>query len=266
MTDHTDPADELRAALALRDDADVVVGAVHEGWDVYSIPHGGYLLALAGAVALHVADAPDIVTITTHYLRKTVVGDVRFRATVVGGSRRFRTLHLVGEQDGRPVLTSLVSVTDRGETSGPTTAPPPWEPVDLAPVPGTADEIPAPAIARRMRQQLDLPTVPWIRGETAPITPIRSRIATEQPDQLTALLACDVTPPAVWNTLGSQGWVPTLELTAHVRARPAPGPLRIEASTTHVTDGMLEEDALVHDATGRLVVQSRQLALWTDTA
>jgi len=39
--------------------------------------------------------------------------------------------------------------------------------------------------------------------------------------------------------------------------------MTVEVDTHHVQDGFLEEDALVRDATGRLVVQSRQLARWT---
>ena len=46
----------------------------------------------------------------------------------------------------------------------------------------------------------------------------------------------------------------------HVRARPAPGWLRIAASTRNVAGGFLEEDAEVWDSADRLVVQSRQLA------
>jgi hypothetical protein len=45
----------------------------------------------------------------------------------------------------------------------------------------------------------------------------------------------------------------------------APGPLTVEVVTHHVADGFLEEDALVRDATGHLVVQSRQLARWTNS-
>jgi len=56
-------------------------------------------------------------------------------------------------------------------------------------------------------------------------------------------------------------WTPTVELTAHVRASPAPGWLRCRFSTRFVTAGFLEEDGEVWDSTGRLVGQSRQLAL-----
>jgi acyl-CoA thioesterase len=52
-----------------------------------------------------------------------------------------------------------------------------------------------------------------------------------------------------------------LELTTHVRARPAPGWLACSFATRFITGGFLEEDGEVWDATGRLVAQSRQLAL-----
>jgi hypothetical protein len=60
--------------------------------------------------------------------------------------------------------------------------------------------------------------------------------------------------------MGLEGWAPTLELTAHVRAKPAPGWLRVRVSTRNFAGGLLEEDAEVWDSRGRLVAQSRQLA------
>lgn len=256
--------DELRAALAVERDGDDVLATVHEGWDVFTITHGGYVLALTGAAALEAAGAPDLFTISAHYLRKVATGPLRFAVTEVGGSRRFRSLHLVGTQDGVPVLSALASLGDRDEVEGPTDHPPAWEPTTLSPPAGDPTlPFQPPVVAQRFALRLDESGTAFARGELDPRTPIRAVLDTTEPDQLTALLACDVTPPAVWNTLGSKGWVPTLELTAHVRARPAPGPLRVEAVTHHVTTGLLEEDALVHDTTGTLIVQSRQLALWT---
>ena len=55
------------------------------------------------------------------------------------------------------------------------------------------------------------------------------------------------------------GWAPTLELTAHVRAGPAPGWLKVRHATRNLAGGMFEEDCEVWDSAGRLVAQSRQL-------
>ena len=74
------------------------------------------------------------------------------------------------------------------------------------------------------------------------------------------LLVVDALPPATFD-LGMPGWAPTLELTAHVRAKPAPGPLRVRHVTRNVAHGMFEEDCVVWDSDDRLVAQSRQLAL-----
>jgi hypothetical protein len=80
-----------------------------------------------------------------------------------------------------------------------------------------------------------------------------------EPDPLMLLLAVDTLPPVSFD-LGLPGWAPTLELTAHVRARPAPGWLRVRVSTRNLAGGLLEEDAEVWDSRDRLVAQSRQLA------
>jgi hypothetical protein len=61
--------------------------------------------------------------------------------------------------------------------------------------------------------------------------------------------------------LGAFGWAPTVELTVLLRAVPAPGWLRVEARTHSVAGGWFDEEARAWDSTGRLVAQSRQLAL-----
>ncbi len=68
-------------------------------------------------------------------------------------------------------------------------------------------------------------------------------------------------PPTIFNASLPVGWTPTVELTAHVQARPAPGWLRCVFTTRFVTGGFIEEDGEVWDDTGTLVAQSRQLAL-----
>ncbi|MCZ0986790.1 thioesterase family protein [Streptomyces diastatochromogenes] len=78
-------------------------------------------------------------------------------------------------------------------------------------------------------------------------------------DPLSLLLAVDALPPTAFE-IGLKGWVPTVELTVHVRHRPAPGPLRVSITTRNLAGGFLEEDAEVWDSEDRLVAQSRQLA------
>jgi hypothetical protein len=83
----------------------------------------------------------------------------------------------------------------------------------------------------------------------------------EPVDTFGLLLAVDSFPPTIVNSPLPPAWTPTVELTAHVRARPAAGWLACEFRTRFVTGGFLEVDGEVWDATGSLVAQSRQLAL-----
>ena len=75
------------------------------------------------------------------------------------------------------------------------------------------------------------------------------------------LCAVDAFPPTAFNAHLPIAWTPTLELTSHVRARPVPGWLSCQFTTHFIAGGFLEEDGEVWDASGRLVAQSRQLAL-----
>ncbi len=267
------PTTDLHAAVALVHDGDDLVGRVPEGWDVFGVPHGGYLLALAGNAVLTATGAPDLFTITAHYLRKAAHSPVRFRVAPVGGSRRFTTVTATATQGDDVVLSVMASVGDREGLSGPSWRHErPWDPAGarLTPRAGSAEMAAAasggfvaPEVATRAGERLDVETLGFAGGRPDGTGEIRAVVEDVPADQLGALLTCDVTPPAAWNALGPAGWVPTVELTAHVRARTGTGPLSVRATSHHVSDGFLEEDALVHDAEGRLMVQSRQLARWT---
>jgi acyl-CoA thioesterase len=78
-------------------------------------------------------------------------------------------------------------------------------------------------------------------------------------DTLAAAVLVDMATPPVLD-LGEFGST-TIELTVHVRGRPVPGWLACRASTRHVIDGVHDEDFEMWDASGRLIAQSRQLAL-----
>ena len=83
----------------------------------------------------------------------------------------------------------------------------------------------------------------------------------EHADSLALLCAAGAFPPTAFTAQLPVAWTPTIELTAHIRANPAPGWLRCRFSSRFVTAGFTQEDGEVRDSTGRLAGQSRQLAL-----
>ncbi|WP_407659384.1 thioesterase family protein [Lipingzhangella rawalii] len=81
-----------------------------------------------------------------------------------------------------------------------------------------------------------------------------------EPDLLSLAFLVDAAAPIVLE-LGETA-APTLELTTHLRDRPTSAWLACRVETRHVTKGFHEEDFEIWDATGRLVAQSRQLAMF----
>jgi len=77
------------------------------------------------------------------------------------------------------------------------------------------------------------------------------RLPGDEPvDSLALLCAVDAFPPTAFNARLPVAWTPTVELTVHIRANPAPGWLRCRFSTRFVTPGFLEEDGEVWASTG----------------
>src|SRR3546814_10150055 len=71
------------------------------------------------------------------------------------------------------------------------------------------------------------------------------------------LTAVDSFPPTIFNVDLPVGWVPTVELTSHVRARSAPGWLRCAFPTRFVTGRFIVEDGEACDASGASVAPAR---------
>lgn len=80
------------------------------------------------------------------------------------------------------------------------------------------------------------------------------------PDVLFALLCGDVSAPVTFG-VDRRGWAPTVQLTAYLRALPADGWLRVLCTTVQIGQDWFDEDHIVVDCEGHIVVQSRQLAM-----
>ena len=75
-----------------------------------------------------------------------------------------------------------------------------------------------------------------------------------------ALMCGDISLPVPY-AVGRRGWAPTVQLTAYLRGLPADGWLRVVCTATEIGQDWFDEDHTVVDSSGRIVVQTRQLAL-----
>jgi acyl-CoA thioesterase len=243
-------------------------------WRVGAGINGGILLAVcANALSTTFADEahPDPVSISAYYLSAAREGPARLVTEVLRRGRSMSTgsVSLTQDEHGEPVERVRALATYGDLSAMPedvrTTAVEP----DLPPVeaclgtdfarPGFRTKNP---LIERFDLRLDPDAAGWAAGKPSGRGMIRGWLKMadgREPDPLSLLLAVDALPPVTFD-LGLPGWAPTLELTAHVRAVPAPGWLKVVHSTRNYAGGLLEEDAEVWDSTGRLVAQSRQLA------
>lgn len=249
------------------------------GWDIGGNANGGYLLALVARAVTEVTGRPHPVSMTAHYLAPGQVGPVTITVDVArSGGRHATATATLRDDTGRALLVTVATTTDLASASGP-------ELVDAAP-----PEVPEPEACLGMppglaegpksfMHQVDLRLHPddvgFVQGRSSGQARVRGWIrfpigaepvAVPGPgggdaDPLGLLVAVDAFPPTVFNTSLPVAWVPTVELTAHLRAVPAPGWLRCAFTTRFITGGYLEEDGEVWDTAGRLIAQSRQLAL-----
>lgn len=266
--------DTLRSAefdqhVAVRPAGDGAFAAdLAAGWKVGGGLNGGYLLSVIGN-ALRAANPtkPDPISVSAYYLSASVAGPATVRTRTVREGRSTTTVAADLEQDGESRITVLATYGDLtrlpGEVS--TTAGHP----DLPPLEQCVDSRLAPAELRatapvmdRFEMHFDPACVGWTTGDPSGRGMLQAWFRLNDgrdPDPVSLLTVVDALPPVTFD-LGRMGWAPTMELTAHVRAVPAPGWLAVRHQTRNVAGGMFEEDCEVWDSAGRLVAQARQLA------
>lgn len=243
--------------------AGVFHGAIQPGWDILGKANGGYLMAIAARAASRAAGGRFPATVTGHFVAPGRPGPVTVGTTVIKAGRRFTTIQALMSDEDRPLLALTGSFA--GEAIAPTAierieaAPPDMPPVDECIRAEPTDTFPPPFVGKvELRLHPDDASgrfgLPRVRGWF--------RLLDDEPiDAFGLLVAVDAFPPTVFFAQLPVAWTPTLELTAHVRRRPEPGWLRCLFSTRFISGGYLEEDGEVWDGSGRLVAQSRQLAL-----
>jgi acyl-coenzyme A thioesterase PaaI-like protein len=236
------------------------------GWDIAGNANGGYLLAIAARALLDATGRPDPVTVTGHYLAPGKPGPVDISTDVVKQGKRFATGRAGLTAGGRPLLSVLGTFGDLAEDHGTLLvdgSPPDLPPIESCVLVVATDTFPPPFMGK-VELHLHPDDVGFAVGERSGIARVRGwfqLLENEPIDTVALLCALDAFPPTIFNTNLPIAWTPTVELTCHLRTRPVPGPLRCQFTTRFVTGGFLEEDGEVWDMQGRLVAQSRQLAL-----
>ncbi len=208
---------------------------------------------------------PDPLTLTAHFLRPGIPeADAAVDAEILKLGRSISTARATLRQEGKTRVEMLagfgdlsVGPVDHEITVVPPELPPPDRCVDRATL---AQGVTLPLLGRvevRVPEdQVELGTggaatmSGWIRfadGRAA--------------DTLGLALFADAYPPSLFTTLGSIGWVPTLEMTVQVRRRPAEGWVMATFETDDLAGGRMIETGTLWDAHGEVVARSRQLGM-----
>lgn len=242
-------------------------GAVQPGWDILGNANGGYLLAIAARAGMLASRRPDPVTITGHFLAPASAGPITVETVVIKEGRRFATVSCtVRNAAGTALVAALGSYGELTPVEGPERVeaePPELPPVDECVKVAPAESFPPPFMANvdlRLHPD-DVPAAQGSRGYPR----IRGWFRwphREALDTVGLVVASDAFPPTIFNANLPVAWTPTIELTTHVRERPNSTEwLRCSFNTRFITAGFLEEDGELWDDNGRLIAQSRQLAL-----
>ncbi|HEX3541150.1 MAG TPA: thioesterase family protein [Acidimicrobiales bacterium] len=268
VPDSESPSTTFAQVSALRDRADGWYQAeLDPEWTIAGKPNGGYLLALLGRAAVATTSHSHVLAASAHYLRSPVPGPATIGTELLRAGRSASQVRARLDQGEQTCVEALVAVTDLDPAASVF-----WDrgmpaPGDTAFADCTRLQPGAPGVMRvNMLDQVDLRLEPassgFMVGRPSGRGELRGWLALphDEPfDPVSLLFAADSFPPATFD-IEFTGWVPTLELTAYVRALPAPGPVRVLQRAQLIVGQRFDESCFIWDSTGRLVAHSTQLA------
>jgi Thioesterase-like superfamily len=258
-------------------------GELNKHWTIGPKLHGGVMLSLCAAAAREaLGGEAQPVAVSVNYLSAPNPGELRLETFV---RKRGRTIsvvdvELIGDERSREEKktaagrTGVHAVVTLGEPEH--LAPPllSSNPVVSLMNPEPPADVESIGPGHSMYGTVNywegcdvrplMSTVPDGEGDgRPPLIQYWVRPRGMAPDILFALMCGDIAVPTAF-AVGRRGWAPTVQLTAYVRGLPADGWLRVLSTTTQIGQDWFDEDAIVVDADGRIIVQTRQLALVPD--
>jgi hypothetical protein len=264
---------DVATTVHARADGTTFDTSIDAGFTVGGKANGGYLLALAGRAAGEALTAAgsahrDPLAATVHFVGTPDAGPAEIEVVVLRVGRGASQVRVSLQQQGRPCVEAAFTMGVLAEHH----AGPWWSGLPPRPVapreactrlPARRDGAPFEvAIMDRADVRLDPACLGFTAGEPSGRAALEGWISFPGDEAITPLALLfflDALPPATFD-LAATGRVPTLSLTAYVRARPVPGPL-VVSQRAHVVDhGRVDEVCELWDASGRLVAQATQLA------
>jgi len=236
-----------------------------ERWFAPRGPNGGYLAAivLRAAAAELAAPGRPARSLTLHYLRPPVAGDVEVVVAVERSGRRLSTLSVRLEQAGRLCVLGLAAFSEEFDSVADYADPAPAAaPPDELFRPRASDRLPP--VAQRFRMAPVVGPSP-LSGADEALTGgwIAFAEGEQRLDAPALAMLADAWVPAPFTRLREPVGAPTVDLTVHFRAPEAvtAEPVLAVFRSRFSHGGFFDEDGELWSADGRLLAQSRQLAL-----
>jgi Thioesterase-like superfamily len=265
------------SAMALREVGPAIFeGELDKHWTIGPKVHGGAMLALCANAARTACDgqSPGLepVAVSASFLSAPDPGPMRLETSIRKRGRRISVVDVELTQGERTAVHAVVNLGQPEHfPPGGDLAPllsanpvvelmPPEPPDDIEPI-GPGHPL---AGLVHLGEGCDvrpvLSTMQASADGRPPMIQMWARPRGVAPDGLFALMCGDLSAPVTF-AVDRTGWAPTVQLTAFLRALPADGWLRIIATCMEIGHDWFDEDHIVVDSLGRLVVQARQLAL-----
>ncbi|MGV0850503.1 thioesterase family protein [Mycolicibacterium phlei] len=265
-------------AMALTPAGDGVYhGELNENWTIGPKVHGGAMLALCANAARiehargQAGDRPgegiEPIAVSGNFLWAPDPGPMQLVTEVRKRGRRVSLIDVELRQGERTAVRAAITLGDPEHHVPPLLSVNPVVPLmQPEPPPGLepiGENHPMADIVHLARGCDIRPSLTTLQPRTdggPPVIEYWVRPKGVAPDVLFALLCGDVSAPVTFG-VNRFGWAPTIQLTAYLRARPADGWLRVMCTTVQIGQDWFDEDHIVVDSEGHIVVQSRQLAM-----
>lgn len=254
-------------------------GNLNEHWTIGPKVHGGVMLALCAKAAREayggsggqersdtgVGTAFEPVAVSADFLAAPDPGAVELVVTVRKRGRRIGLVDVELNQGERTCVRAVVTLGEPEHLAEPLLSANPVTPL-MSPEPPPGVEPIGPGhpaadinhLARGCDIRPDLTEI--FADSGAPAFKIWVRPKDGPVDVLFALMCGDISLPVSY-AVDRRGWAPTVQLTAYLRGLPVDGWLRVVCTSTQIGQDWFDEDHTVVDSTGRIIVQTRQLAL-----